>query len=104
VDAKAVAPKLEERRRTNEKHGGGNPLRYVYILESLSAVERFYVGVTSDLKARLNKHNAGQVTHASKFAPWRIKTYIAFSDDLQALQFERYLKTGSGRAFVKKRL
>jgi predicted GIY-YIG superfamily endonuclease len=79
-------------------------LRYVYILESLSAVERFYVGVTSDLKARLKKHNAGQVTHTSKFAPWRIKTYIAFSDDLQALRFERYLKSGSGRAFAKRRL
>jgi predicted GIY-YIG superfamily endonuclease len=79
-------------------------LRYVYILESLSAVERFYVGVTSDLRARLKKHNAGGVSHTSKFAPWRIKTYIAFSDDQQAVQFERYLKSGSGRAFAKKRL
>ncbi|HEY2048130.1 MAG TPA: GIY-YIG nuclease family protein [Caulobacteraceae bacterium] len=79
-------------------------MRYVYILESLSAVERFYVGVTSDLRARLKKHNAGGVSHTSKFAPWRIKTYIAFSDDQQAVQFERYLKSGSGRAFAKKRL
>jgi putative endonuclease len=83
---------------------GVGPLRYVYILESLSAVERFYVGVTSDLKARLKQHNAGGVTHTSKFTPWRIKTYIAFSDEYQALQFERYLKSASGRAFAKKRL
>jgi predicted GIY-YIG superfamily endonuclease len=78
-------------------------LRYVYILESLAEADRFYVGMTSDLKARIKKHNAREVSHTSKFAPWRIKTYVAFSDDQQALQFERYLKSGSGRAFAKKR-
>jgi hypothetical protein len=40
----------------------------------------------------------------AKFKPWRLITSIAFSDDLKALAFERYLKTGSGRAFAKKRL
>jgi predicted GIY-YIG superfamily endonuclease len=44
------------------------------------------------------------VPHTSKYAPWRLKTYIAFSDALQALQFEKYLKSASGRAFAKKRL
>jgi len=44
------------------------------------------------------------MTHTSKFAPWRVKTYIAFSDRAQALALERYLKTASGRAFAKKRL
>jgi predicted GIY-YIG superfamily endonuclease len=52
----------------------------------------------------LTAHNAGKVTHTSKHAPWRIKTYTAFSDEQQAVQFERYLKTASGRAFAKKRL
>ena len=79
-------------------------MHYVYILESLAELGRFYVGVTSDLRGRLQKHNRGDVTHASKFAPWRIKTYIAFSDRHQALQFEKYLKSASGRAFAKKRL
>jgi putative endonuclease len=76
----------------------------VYILRSLEHPERHYVGVTADLRARLIKHNAGEVTHTSKFVPWTIKIYIAFSDEKQAFAFEKYLKSPSGRAFAKKRL
>jgi hypothetical protein len=50
------------------------------------------------------KHNAGAVTHTSKFRPWRIKSYIAFADEARAVAFEKYLKSGSGRAFAKARL
>jgi putative endonuclease len=78
-------------------------MKYVYILESLDS-EHFYVGLTDDLRARLAKHNAGEVPHTSKHGPWRIKTYVAFSDAAQAVAFERYLKSASGRAFAKKRL
>jgi putative endonuclease len=78
-------------------------VKYVYILENLVSVH-FYVGITDDLRARLAKHNAGEVPHTSKYGPWRIKTYIAFSDEQQAIAFERYLKLASGRAFAKKRL
>jgi putative endonuclease len=77
---------------------------YVYIMASLSAPDHFYVGFTEDLKDRLRRHNGGEVPHTSKFRPWRIKTAIAFIDRDRALQFERYLKTSSGRAFTKKRL
>ncbi len=79
-------------------------MHYVYILQSLAEADRFYVGMTADLRERLKAHNDGYVTHTSKFAPWRIKTYVAFSDVDQAAQFERYLKSGSGRAFARKRL
>ncbi|WP_184709614.1 GIY-YIG nuclease family protein [Rhizobium lusitanum] len=79
-------------------------MKYVYILQSRDFPDRHYVGVTGDLKARLTKHNAGEVSHTSKYAPWSIKTYIAFSDETQAFEFEKYLKSGSGRAFAKKRL
>ena len=75
-------------------------MKYVYILESLDAAH-FYVGITDDLRARLAKHNAGEVPHTSKYGPWRIKTYVAFSDEKQAVAFERYLKSASGRAFAK---
>jgi predicted GIY-YIG superfamily endonuclease len=77
---------------------------YVYILQSESDSERFYVGYAQDLKARLEKHNSGGVPHTAKNRPWRIKTAIAFTDEIQARAFERYLKTASGRAFAKKRL
>ncbi|RED38672.1 GIY-YIG catalytic domain-containing protein [Rhodopseudomonas thermotolerans] len=78
-------------------------MKYVYILQS-EVSERFYVGITDDLPARIRKHNAGEVPHTSKFRPWRLKTYIAFSDPRQAFAFEKYLKSASGRAFAKKRL
>ncbi len=78
-------------------------MKYVYILSSQEA-EHFYVGVTDDLKTRLKKHNAGEVPHTSKYRPWTLKTYIAFSDVDQAFAFEKYLKSHSGRAFAKKRL
>jgi putative endonuclease len=81
----------------------GDLLKYVYILESLDS-QHFYIGITDDLRARLVKHNAGEVPHTSKYGPWRIKTYVAFSDGAQALTFEKYLKSASGRAFAKKRL
>jgi putative endonuclease len=77
---------------------------YVYILQSEANPESHYVGLTDDLRQRLEKHNAGDVPHTAKFRPWRIQTAIAFADRKRASQFECYLKTGSGRAFAKKRL
>jgi putative endonuclease len=79
-------------------------MKYVYILESEADAERHYVGLTDDLRARVKRHNSGQVSHTSKHMPWRVKTYVAFGDEPQAVAFERYLKTASGRAFAKKRL
>jgi len=77
---------------------------YVYILQSVSDPARFYVGLTRDLRERLKRHNAKSVTHTAKYAPWGSKTYTAFSDEAQAVAFERYLKSASGRAFARKRL
>jgi putative endonuclease len=77
---------------------------YVYILQSHLDPERFYTGLTDDLPIGLKRHNSGQVLHTAKWKPWRLKTYIAFSNRSQAAQFEQYLKSSSGRAFLKKRL
>jgi putative endonuclease len=74
---------------------------YVYILESQVDHDRHYVGFSSDLNARLAKHNAGEVAHTSKYMPWRITTAIAFDSEEKARRFEKYLKSGSGRAFAK---
>jgi putative endonuclease len=76
----------------------------VYILQSEADPERFYTGFTDDLPKRLKHHNSGRVIHTSKWKPWRLKTYMAFSDRRRAVHFERYLKSASGRAFVKRRL
>jgi putative endonuclease len=77
---------------------------YVYILESLALEGGFYVGLTDNLSARLAKHNEGGVPHTAKRRPWQIKTAIAFRDRRKASDFEKYLKSPSGRAFSKKRL
>jgi predicted GIY-YIG superfamily endonuclease len=76
---------------------------YVYLLESLSERAERYVGMTTDLKQRFKEHNAGKSPHTSKFLPWRLVTYIAFSDRAKAEAFERYLKSGSGHAFAARR-
>jgi predicted GIY-YIG superfamily endonuclease len=64
---------------------------------------RLYIGYTEDLRLKMNAHNNGSSTHTSKYRPW-ILTYLGFSDKYRALDFERYLKTSSGKAFAKKRL
>lgn len=79
-------------------------MTYVYILQSVNIPERHYVGVTRDLRSRLRRHNAGEVSHTAKYLPWTIKTYVVFADEKQAVAFEKYLKSPSGRAFAEKRL
>jgi predicted GIY-YIG superfamily endonuclease len=78
-------------------------MHYVYLLESEAGGQR-YIGVTTDLKRRFVDHNSGKSSHTSKFCPWKLVTYVAFSDHGKAELFERYLKSGSGHAFAKKRL
>jgi len=91
---------LEAKRKSK----AGLMFYHVYIIQSRSNPDRFYSGFTEDLKKRLQDHNSGKNPHTSKCKPWKIKTAIAFSDRYKALDFERYLKTPSGRAFAKKRL
>ena len=75
---------------------------YVYIIQSISNSERFYIGFTGNLKDRLKAHNAGLSVHTNKFKPWKIKNYFAFKNEKKARNFEEYLKTQSGRAFARK--
>jgi predicted GIY-YIG superfamily endonuclease len=77
---------------------------YVYLIESLSDAGQRYVGLTTDLKRRIQDHNAGKSLHTSKFRPWELVAYVAFADRTKAESFERYLKSGSGHAFAAKRL
>lgn len=76
---------------------------YVYLIQSEAIPDRRYVGYTTDLKARLKTHNAGGSVHTAKYKPWRLVSYHAFSDKRTAREFERYLKSASGRAFANKR-
>ena len=74
---------------------------YVYILVSETDPARHYIGSTADLNTRIAAHNAGKVSHTSKYKPWRAETAVAFRNKTKATAFERYLKSGSGRGFAR---
>ncbi len=76
---------------------------YVYILKSQDYPDKMYIGQTKDLTKRLYVHNNGGSSHTAKYKPWYLLTSISFETPDKALKFERYLKSGSGRAFIKKR-
>ena len=74
-------------------------MTYVYLLNSVANPTQQYIGLTNELRKRLRDHNRGDSVHTAKFAPWRLVAYFAFSERNRAVAFERYLKSGSGRAF-----
>lgn len=76
---------------------------YVYILVSEADAAKHYTGITRDLFGRLQEHNRGHCPHTAKHRPWRIETAVAFASQTKARAFERYLKTGSGREFARRR-
>lgn len=79
-------------------------MNYVYVLQSVDHPEQFYTGLCKDTEARLAAHNAGQSSHTSKYKPWKLVSAHYFERQETAAAFERYLKSGSGRAFATKRL
>ncbi|HKR23945.1 MAG TPA: GIY-YIG nuclease family protein [Allosphingosinicella sp.] len=79
-------------------------MNYVYILQSVGHPEQFYTGLCKDVESRLASHNAGQSPHTSKYKPWKLLSFHYFERPETAVAFERYLKSGSGRAFAGKRL
>jgi predicted GIY-YIG superfamily endonuclease len=78
------------------------PKRFVYILRSDIDPDRHYVGVTSDVERRLFWHNTEPSGVTVRHRPWSLVVSITFADATLAQRFERYLKTGSGRAFAKR--
>jgi putative endonuclease len=75
---------------------------YTYILRN-NVTERYYVGYTPDLKNRIRAHLQGQVKSTKSNLNYKLEWYCAFKTKGQALAFEKYLKSGSGIAFMKKR-
>jgi predicted GIY-YIG superfamily endonuclease len=81
-------------------HGLGK--RFVYVLRSARDPDRHYVGLTSDVDGRLDWHNHGPLGQTLQYRPWSVLVVIEFPTERQAVRFEKYLKTGSGRAFAKR--
>ena len=64
---------------------------YVYILFSESH-NKFYIGQTSDLEQRINRHNSGYEQYTRPFAPWKLVWYCVKPSRSQAMNLERKLK------------
>ena len=75
---------------------------YVYVIQSLSHPNQHYTGMTENMNQRLLDHNEGRSVHTNKFKPWRIIVARRIDNEKKARAFEKYLKTGSGRAFMKR--
>jgi len=76
---------------------------YVYVLESESS-RKWYIGYSSDLRARLKKHNQNGNTSTSNKGPWKLIYYEAYLVKEDAVGREIFLKSGSGWRFLKKQL
>ena len=74
---------------------------YVYFLELNNG--DIYVGSTDDLRRRIASHQSRHVASTSKYLPLVLRSYVAVADELTARRLERYFKSGSGKAFAKKR-
>ena len=77
-------------------------MEYVYLLKCSD--NSIYTGHTQDLDERMKRHNKGENTYTKYRLPVEFKFYAAFSDKYKAIAFEKYLKSGSGRAFSKRHL
>jgi len=78
-------------------------MHFVYILQSQKDGS-LYVGSTENIKQRVAGHNGGKSKYSSSKRPYVLKWFCAFATKQQALKFEKYLKQGSGFAFVRKHL
>lgn len=64
--------------------------------------KRTYIGGTKDLKDRIHRHSSGYISATKNRLPIQLHSYFAFKEEHTAFLFEQYLKSGSGRAFMKK--
>jgi putative endonuclease len=76
---------------------------FVYVLRSLKDNE-LYIGSTNDVRRRLGEHNSARVDSTKGRIPFRLKAYIAVKDKARAIELEQYLKTGSEKAVLQKRI
>lgn len=75
---------------------------YVYVLNCKN--NKSYVGCTSNLKDRIKRHQSGLVPATKNNLPIGLICYFAILNKYKAFDFEKYLKSGSGRAFLKRHL
>jgi putative endonuclease len=76
----------------------------MYYVYSLKCKDGYYVGCTDDLNDRIQRHQKGHAAATVNRLPAKLNFYFATEDKYKAYEFEKYLKSGSSRAFIKKHL
>ena len=77
---------------------------YVYFIRSRKDPSKRYVGYTTNIQERLDRHNSdtGSI-YTAQYSPWELESYVAFKSKPKAIDFEKYMKTGSGQTLANKR-
>ncbi|MFO7791178.1 MAG: GIY-YIG nuclease family protein [Bacteroidales bacterium] len=76
---------------------------FVYVLKS-KVDGRYYKGMAKDVQSRLKEHNNGKVKSTKGYRPWKLIYTKGFEKRIEARKFEKYLKSGSGREYIKNKL
>ena len=93
--SKQNLPSLGPERTLQSGLSMSTPKCCVYVLRSCADGTRYYTGVTSDWRLRLEAHNAGRCAHTTDGRPWALDVLVQFTDERRALAFERYLKSAA---------
>lgn len=75
---------------------------YTYVL--INKDNFMYTGFTYDLRKRFKEHNDKLSTYTKYRGPYKLIYYEACLDENDARQREKYLKSGTGKRFIKSRL
>lgn len=76
---------------------------HVYFLKSVKWPHKTYIGYTAEVpEARLAGHNKGNTPFTAQYKPWEIAAYVAFPTKEQAQAYEKYAKSGSGKAYTNR--
>ena len=73
---------------------------FVYIIYS-EKFERFYVGLSYNVKQRLKQHNSGKVKPTKPFVKWKLIHLEKFNTRIEARIREKYFKSAAGRKWRK---
>jgi len=74
---------------------------HTYVLKSIN-YKKSYVGITDDLERRLCEHNSGRYIYTKRYLPWELIYKEDYKSRIEARKREKYLKSSSGRRFLKK--
>jgi putative endonuclease len=76
---------------------------YAYVLQSM-ADGRLYKGHCENIENRLKEHNAGKTKSTEGYVPWKLVYFETFKSRDEAIEREKYFKTGKGRDYLKTQL